>query len=197
MLLSLEEMTAKMLPVRRNLDFLSAAEMFKKQCLSALKVLFPRMQMNLSWGTVFSTCKGSCKPGQRCNHPSFSEHLAYLEVSPTPPNPHGLISLSNTSMQLEANGFSQLPQQQTYGFSYLQSLWGTPGALCMAVIPTPVLSTAPSRWECYLWSFLNFLWGLTPLFWHTNHTLKISSITAVFTNSVYNLHRCFSLKQLS
>lgn len=120
-----------------------------------------------------------------------------LGISSTPPNPRSLICLSSTLIQLEASCFSQSSQQQTYGFSFLRSLWGIHGALCTAVIPTPVLSTAPSCCERYLWSFLNFLWGLTPLFWQQSHTLKISSITAVLPDSVYNLHRCFSLEQLS
>lgn len=147
-------MTVIMLQARRHLDILSAAEMFKKkkkkkQCLSAFKVSFPGTQINLSWETIFSTCKSSCKPTWLCDssalgrrkHPSISEHLAYLEVSPMPLNPHSLISLSNISMQLEANCFSWTPQQQTYGFSFLWCLWGIHGALCMAVIPAPVSST--------------------------------------------------------
>lgn len=92
---------------------------------------------------------------------------------------------------------SQSPQQQPYGFSFLQSLWGTHSAICIAVIPTHVLSTAPSRWEWYLWGFLNCLWGFTPLFWQQSHTLKISTLTAVFAHSVHNMKRCFSLKQLA
>lgn len=179
--------------------------MLRKQCLSALKALFPRMQINLSWGTIFSTCKGSCKltglwqqcPGHRCKHPSFSEHLSHLEVSPMSSDPPSSISLSNTCMQLEANCFFWSPQQQPYGFGFLWSLWGIHGALYMAVILTPVLSIAPSCWECYLWSFLNFLWEFPPLFWQQSCTLKIGNITAVFTNSLYNFYRCFYLKQLS
>lgn len=130
--------------------------------------------------------------------PSFTARAFNLsEISSTPPNPCSLIGLSSTLIQLEASCFSQSSQQQTYGFSFLRSLWGIHGVLCTAVIPTPVLSTAPSCCERYLWSFLNFLWGLTPLFWQQSHTLKISSITAVFSDSVYNLHRCFSLEQPS
>lgn len=60
-----------------------------------------------------------------------------------------------------------------------------------------LLSAAPSCWDRYLWSSLIFLWGLTPLFWQQNHTLKINSITAVITTSLYSLHRYFSLKYLS
>lgn len=107
-------MTVKMLKVRRNSYFLSAAEMFKKQCLSVLEILFSSMQTNLSWGSVFSTCTDSCKPIGLCDSRAlggdasvlhFSEHLASLETSPRSPNGHSLISLLNTSMQLEVNLF--------------------------------------------------------------------------------------------
>lgn len=184
-----------MLKIRRNSYFLSAAEMFKNQYPRVLEILFPSMQTNLSWGTVFSTCKDSCKPIGLCDSRAlgrdasilhFSEHLASLEVSPRSPDGHSLISLLNTSMQVEVNLFFQSPQQQPCSFSFLQSLWGIHSVLYMAVIPTPFLSAAPSHWECYLWSFLNVLWGPTPLFWQQSYTLKISTITAVFTNSVYN-----------
>lgn len=194
------EMTVKMLQVRRNLYFLSAVEMFKKQCLSVLEILFPRMQMNLSWGTVFSTCKDSCEPIGLCDSRAlggdasilhFSEHLASLEVSPRSPDDYSLISFLSTSMQLEVNLFFWSPPQQPWSFSFPQSLWGIHSVLYMVVILTPFLLAAPSHWECYLWSFLNFLLGSTPLFWQQSYTLKISTITAAFTNSVYNLHRCF------
>lgn len=101
--------------------------MFKKQCLSVLEILFPRMQTNLSWGTVFSTCKGSCEPTGLCDSRAlggdanilhFSEHFTSLEVSPRSPNGHSLISLLNTSMHLEVNLFFQSPQQQPYSFSF-------------------------------------------------------------------------------
>lgn len=119
------EMTVKMLKVRRN-SFLSAAEMFKKQFLSVLEILFPRMQMNLSWGTVFSTCKDSCKPARLCDSRAlgkdasilhFPENLAYLEVSPRSPNGHSLISLLNTSMQLEVNLFPVTSATMQFQFS--------------------------------------------------------------------------------
>lgn len=177
-LFSLMEMTVKMLKVRRNSYFLSAAERFKKQCLSVLEILFPRRQTNQSWGTVFSTCKDSWKPIGLCDSRAlggeasilhFSEHLASLEVSPRSLDDYSLISLLNTSMQLEVNLFFQSLQQQPWSFSFPQSLWSTHGVLYMAVIPTPFLSAAPSHWECYLWSFLNFLWGPTPLFWQQLH----------------------------
>lgn len=52
---------------------------------------FPRMHVNLSWRTVFSTCKDSCKSIGLCDSRAlgrdasilhFSENLASLEVSP-------------------------------------------------------------------------------------------------------------------
>lgn len=75
---------------------------------------FPRMHTNLSWGTVFSTCKDSCKsiglcdsraPGWDASILHFPEHLP-LEFSPSSSNDHSLISLLNISMHLKSISFS-------------------------------------------------------------------------------------------
>lgn len=160
-------------------------------------------QINLSWETIFSTCKGSCKPTWRCDssalgrrkNPSISEHLAYLEVSPVSLNPHSLISLSNISVQLEASCVSRPPRSKhtvsvfcdSSGVSMVHFAW----------LSFQFLSATPSCWDCYSWNSLIFLWGLTPLFWQQDHTLKINSVTAVITTSLLSLHRYFSLKYLS
>lgn len=72
------------------------------------------MHTNLSWGTVFSTCKDSCKsiglcdsraPGWDASILHFPEHLPSLEFSPSPSNDHSLISLLNISMHLKSISF--------------------------------------------------------------------------------------------
>lgn len=128
-------------------------------------------------------------PGQRCKHPSFFRSFRFLEASSRSPHGHSLIGLLNTSVQLEVNLFFQSPQQQPVS------------VFCKA----SGVSTVCFTWLSFQLFFcqqhlhtVSAIYGASWIFYGDPHlcfgstyTLKISTITAVFTNSVYNLHRCF------